>query len=244
MHAAVNTRPLAAADAQAARASVPIEQAARATRVLGRKVIDSSTAVILGRVDELYFHLTSQQIVAIRVRAGLSARWRALLKGKKSRWVVPMRLVQSIGAYAVVVNREKAAPPSASNTPGAARPKAKTTQPLHKPPSGAITLRTLLGNTVVSDAGELLGRLLDVVLSEAGTSMQQLELDTRRIPGRSSKRRLISARISALGDVLLVPAHERPSTLLAAQAASAAPPAEALGEAEAEGSSSTPEWLC
>jgi sporulation protein YlmC with PRC-barrel domain len=245
MQAAANAQTLAPSEAKAARVSVSIENTARATRVLGRKVIDSSSAVILGFVDELYFHLETQQIVAIRVRARFRTRFLAWLRGKKSRWMVPIHLVHSIGTYAVVVEREQA---SSAPTGTAAKP-AKKTKPQQKPPSGSTTLRLLIGQSVVTDAGELLGKLLDVLLNDTGTGLQHFEVDTRQLFGSHGKRRLISARTRALGDVLLVPADDRQTTPLFARAsgaplALAAPEAEAAQAVPESLTLDAPEWLC
>ncbi len=240
MQAAANARALASSESNAARAGAALENASRATRVLGQKVIDSSTAVILGYVDELYFHLETQQVVAIRVRAAFKARLLALLKGKRSRWVVPMHLVHSIGPYAVVVDRERAAIPVNPSAPTAAEKKARAQ---HKPPAGSSTLHALIGQAVVTDAGELLGKLLDVVLNDAGTIMQQFEIDARRALAPRSKRRLISAQTRALGDVLLVPAQARQSALLPTNTA-AAPRAEPAQPTPQSLTDATPEWLC
>lgn len=240
MQAAANARALASGESNAARASAALENAARATRVLGQKVIDSSTAVILGYVDELYFHLETQQMVAIRVRAGWKARFLARLKGKRSRWVVPMHLVHSIGPYAVVVDRERAAIPTNPSAPTAAEKKTKP----HKPPVGSSTLHALLGQAVVTDAGELLGKLLDVVLNDAGTAMQQFEIEARHALASRSKRRLIPAQTRALGDVLLVPTHARQSTLPPASAPAITSPAAPAQPAPASLTDDTPEWLC
>jgi sporulation protein YlmC with PRC-barrel domain len=239
MQAAVKARTMAPRDTKAARGSVPLENASRASRVLGQKVIDSSTAVILGYVDELYFHLETQEVVAIRVRAGFKARFLARLKGKRSRWVVPIHLVQSIGPYAIVVDRERAAIPTNPSAPGENEKKARP----HKPPVGSTTLHALIGQAVVTDGGELLGKLLDVLLNDAGSAMQQFEIDTRHALSPRSKRRLIPARTRALGDVLLVPANERQPVPPPASA-SVAPTAEP-GQPAAEGLSfAAPEWLC
>ncbi|HEY7124642.1 MAG TPA: PRC-barrel domain-containing protein [Ktedonobacterales bacterium] len=243
MQAAAKARTVATKEAKAARGSVSLETTSRATRVLGQKVIDSSTAVILGFVDELYFHLETQQMVAIRVRAGFKARFLARLKGKRSRWVVPIHLVHSIGPYAVVVDRERAAIPTNPSAPGEAE---KKTRPQQKPPTGSSTLHALIGQAVVNDTGELLGKLLDVVLDDAGTTMQQFELDARHAFNPRSKRRLISAQTRALGDVLLVPAYERQPALppSAPAPAIAAPAAEPFQSAAESLDFDAPEWLC
>jgi sporulation protein YlmC with PRC-barrel domain len=241
MQAAANARAMAPNETRAARASAAIENASRATHVLGRKVIDSNTAVILGYVDELYFHLETQQIVAMRVRAGFKARWLARLKGKRSRWVVPIHLVQSIGPYAVVVDRERAAIPTNPSAPTDAEKKAR---PQQKPPAGSTRLHLLLGQAVVTDAGELLGKLLDVLLNDAGTAMQQFEIEARHALAPRSKRRLIPSHIRALGDVLLVPANEHQSTVIPASAAAAVPTAAPIQPAPEGSDFATPEWLC
>ncbi len=243
MQAAAKARTAATREAKAARGSVTLETTSRASRLLGQKVIDSSTAVILGYVDELYFHLETQEVVAIRVRAGFKARFLARLKGKRSRWVVPIHLVHSIGPYAVVVDRERAAIPTNPSAPGEAEKKAR---PQHKPPAGSSTLHALIGQAVVNDAGELLGKLLDVVLNDAGTAMQQFELDARHALIPRSKRRLISAQTRALGDVLLVPASARQTALPPSMPAPALPAAaEQPIQPVAESLDfDAPEWLC
>ena len=116
MQAGANARQKSGSKSKAAQAA-PAEETLRATQVLGRRVIDGSNALILGYVDEIYFSFETRQMVALRVRAYFKARLLALLKGHKSQWVVPMQIVRKIGAYAVVIDRERAGAP---HRPGAA----------------------------------------------------------------------------------------------------------------------------
>ncbi len=244
MQAAANARQKAAAGKKAAQVATTPDNTLRATTVLGRRVIDSSTALILGYVDEIYFSFETRQIVALRVRAGWKTRIKALLRGHKSRWVVPMNIVHRIGEYAVVIDREQAGIPVNPVSPTEAEKKLPSQQ---KPPKGAASMRALMGRRVVNDDGELLGRLADVLLHEEGPNMQGFEIvrdGLRYALGITGKPRRLSARARALGDVLLVPAHPQltgaiPAVILPTP--DAARPAQPAPEPPDTAAS---DWLC
>ncbi len=248
MQAAANARQKARSKDKAAQA-VAADDTLRATQVLGRKVIDSSNALILGYVDEIYFSFETRQIVALRVRAYFKARLRALLKGHKSRWVVPMQIVHKIGAYAVVIDREQAGIPVDPGRPTDTEKKWRSQQ---KPPSTSASLHGLVGRKVVSDDGELLGKLNDVLLSDDSPLMRGFEINTKgglmHLLGIGDHTQRLSARARALGDVLLVPARSQlvltsPSMSavhIAPAPADALPPAPAPAPADND----SPDWLC
>lgn len=164
MQAASNARQKASRKAKAATAAVAEDGTLRATQVLGRKVIDSSNALILGYVDEIYFSFETRQMVALRVRAYFKARLLARLKGHKSRWVVPMQIVRKIGAYAVVIDREQAGIPIDPARPTDTEKKWRSQQ---KPPTASANLHGLVGRRVVSDDGELLSKTSCAALRSA-----------------------------------------------------------------------------
>ncbi len=248
MQAAAKGRQKAGGKEKAAQAAVVGEETLRATQVLGRKVIDSSNALILGYVDEIYFSFETLQIVALRVRAYFKARLLALLKGHKSRWVVPMQIVHKIGAYAVVIDREQAGIPVDPARPTETEKKWRSQQ---KPPAASANLRGLVGRQVVSDDGELLGKLNDVLLSDQDPVMRGFEISTKgglmHLLGLENQTQRLSARARALGDVLLVPARSQlvltspsiPAVHIAPAPAEALPPAP-----EAPAENPPPDWLC
>ncbi len=210
MEAATNARKKPSSKQRAARATAVGDENLRATQVLGRKVIDSSNALILGYVDEIYFSFETSQIVALGVRAYFKARLLALLKGHKGRWVVPMQIVYKIGAYAVVIDREQAGIPIDPSRPTATE---KTWRSQQKPPAASANLHGLVGRKVVSDDGELLGKLNDVLLSDDDPLMRGFEIHTKsgimHLLGLEDNTQRLSARARALGDVLLVPARSQ-----------------------------------
>ena len=229
---------------KAASAATAPENTLRATSVLGRRVIDSSNALILGFVDEIYFNFDARQIVALGVRAGLKTRIKAFFKGHKSRWVVSMHIVHRIGKYAVVIDRVQAGIPIDPVTPTEAEKKARPTQ---KPPVGSASLHALVGRRVVNDDGELIGQLKNVFLLEESPVLQGFEIVTGGGFGRKAQR--LSARARALGDVLLIPAHPQltgpvPVPVIAAPVhvrVEAAPPAPAVPD---RSDNDAPDWLC
>ncbi|HEY7350878.1 MAG TPA: PRC-barrel domain-containing protein [Ktedonobacterales bacterium] len=246
MQAASNARQKPGRKEKAAQA-VAADDTLRATQVLGRKVIDSSNALILGYVDEIYFSFETRQMVALRVRAYFKARLLALLKGHKSRWVVPMQIVHKIGAYAVVIDREQAGIPVDPARPTEAEKKWRSQQ---KPPPTSASLHGLVGRQVVSDEGELLGKLNDVLLSDDNPLMRGFEINTgsglMNLLGVGDHTQHLSARARALGDVLLVPARSRlvltSPSIPAVQIRPAAP--EPLPATPEPPENPTPDWLC
>jgi sporulation protein YlmC with PRC-barrel domain len=246
MQAASNARQKSNRKAKAASAVVATEDTLRATQVLGRKVIDSGNALILGYVDEIYFSFETRQMVALRVRAYFKARLLALLKGHKSQWVVPMQIVRKIGAYAVVIDREQAGIPIDPARPTDTEKKWRSQQ---KPPAASANLHGLVGRRVVSDDGELLGKLNDVLLSGDTPLMRGFEISTSaglmHLLGLEDRTQQLSARARALGDVLLVPARSQlvltSPSMPAVHIAPAPPPAELPPP---EPTDQTPEWLC
>jgi len=245
MQAAANARQKGRSKEKAASAAVTEDALLRATHILGRKVIDSSNAMILGYVDEMYFSFETRQIVALRVRAYFKARLLALLKGHKSRWIVPMQIVYKIGDYAVVIDREQAGIPVDPARPTDAEKKARSQQ---KPPAASAGTHALIGRRVVSDEGELLGRLTDVLLRDDGPQMQGFEIITtsglKHLLGLDHTERL-SARARALGDVLLVPARNKlvlTSPSLPAVSPTPRPAAPAQGQEAPDAAAS--DWLC
>jgi sporulation protein YlmC with PRC-barrel domain len=217
----------------------------RATQVLGRRVIDSSNALILGYVDELYFSFETRQIVALRVRAYFKARLRALLRGRKSRWIVPMQIVHKIGDYAVVIDREQAGIPIDPARPTESEKKTRSPQ---KPPATSASTHALIGRKVVSDDGELLGKVSDVFLNNDSPLMQGFELLTagglKHLLGIGEQTRRLSARARALGDVLLVPARDRLVLTSPSMPVVLAPPVEAPAPAPDPTDAENPDWLC
>jgi sporulation protein YlmC with PRC-barrel domain len=246
MQAAANARQKTGSKEKAAQAAAA-DDTLRATQVLGRKVIDSSNALILGYVDEIYFSFETRQIVALRVRAYFKARLLALLKGHKSRWIVPMQIVHKIGAYAVVIDREQAGIPVDPARPTAAEKKLRSQQ---KPPAASASLHGLVGRRVVSDDGELLGKLTDVLLTDGSPLMQGFEIFTKgglmHLLGIGDHTQRLSARARALGDVLLVPARSQfiltSPSIPAVQVAH--PPTEPPAPAPESAENPTPNWLC
>ena len=232
---------------KAASAVTAPDNTLRATSVLGRRVIDSSNALILGVVDEIYFNFEARQIVALGVRAGLKTRIKAFFKGHKSRWVVPMHIVHRIGEYAVVIDREQAGIPINPLAPTEAEKKAR---PQQKPPPGSASLHALIGRRVVNDDGELIGQLKNVFLLEESPVLQGFEIVSGGALGRKSQR--LSPRARALGDVLLIPAHPQltgpvPVPVIAAPVhvrAEAAPPAPPAPAAPDRPDNDAPDWLC
>lgn len=247
MQAAARGRQKSGGKEKATQAAVVGDETLRATQVLGRKVIDSSNALILGYVDEIYFSFETRQMVALRVRAYFKARLLALLKGHKSRWVVPMQIVHKIGAYAVVIDREQAGIPVDPARPTEAEKKWRSQQ---KPPAASANLHGLVGRPVVSDDGELLGKLNDVLLSDEDPVMRGFEISTKgglmHLLGLENHTQRLSARARALGDVLLVPARSQLIlTSPSIPAVHIAPaPAEALPPAPDAAENQTPDWLC
>lgn len=247
MQAAANARREPGRKEKAAQAAVAADDTLRATQVLGRKVIDSSNALILGYVEEIYFSFETRQMVALRVRAYFKARLRALLKGHKTRWVVPMQIVHKIGAYAVVIDREQAGIPIDPARPTEAEKKRRSQQP----PAASASLHGMVGRQVVSDDGELLGKLNDVLLSDDTPVMRGFEINTSgglmHLLGIGDHTQRLSARARAVGDVLLVPARSQlVLTSPSIPAVHIAPaPAEALPPPPPEpAENSTPDWLC
>lgn len=201
MEATAHSRQKTAQRQKAASAATAPDNTLRATNVLGRRVIDSSNALILGFVDEIYFNFEARQVVALGVRAGWKTRIKAFFKGHKSRWVVPMHIVHRIGEYAVVIDREQAGIPVNPLEPTEAEKKVRSPQ---KPPPGSAGMHAMIGRRVVNDDGELIGRLKNVLLLEEGSMLQGFEIAAGGL-GRKAQR--LSARARALGDVLLIPAH-------------------------------------
>ncbi|HEU5199424.1 MAG TPA: PRC-barrel domain-containing protein [Ktedonobacterales bacterium] len=201
MEATAQSRQKTAQRQKAASAATAPDNTLRATTVLGRRVIDSSNALILGFVDEIYFNFEARQVVALGVRAGWKTRFKAFFKGHKSRWVVPMHIVHRIGEYAVVIDREQAGIPINPLAPTEAEKKVRSPQ---KPPAGSAGMHAMIGRRVVNDDGELVGRLKNVLLLEEGPMLQGFEIAAGGL-GRKAQR--LSARARALGDVLLIPAH-------------------------------------
>ncbi len=239
MQAAANARQKTGNGQKAARAATAPENTLRATNVLGRRVIDSSNALILGVVDEIYFSFETRQIVALRVRAGFKTRIKAFFKGHKSRWVVPMQIVHRIGEYAVVIDREQAGIPLDPLSPTEAE---KKVRPPQKPPTGSASMHALVGRRVVNDDGELIGRVVNIFLHEESPIMQGFEIVKGGMLGRKAQR--LTAQARALGDVLLVPAHPQltgpvPVPVLAAPARVQVAPVEPEAPENA-----TPDWLC
>ncbi len=247
MQAAAKTHQKAGSKEKAALAAAAEDTTLRATQVLGRKVIDSSNALILGYVDEIYFSFETRQIVALRVRAYFKSRLLALLKGHKSRWVVPIQIVHRIGAYAVVIDREQAGIPVDPTRPTEAEKKARAPQ---KPPAQSAGMHSMSGRKVVSDDGELLGKLADVLLSDDSPLMQGFEILTagglRQLFGLGDYTQRLSPRARALGDVLLVPARGRLALTSPSIPAVLPPPAaaEAQPYAPEPAENATPDWLC
>ena len=245
MQAAANGRKKTGGKDSAAQPGIVEDSPLRATQVLGRRVIDSSNALILGYVDELYFSFETRQIVALRVRAYFKARLRAMLRGRKSRWIVPIQIVHKIGAYAVVIDREQAGIPVDPARPTDAEKKTRAPQ---KPPIASADTHSLLGRKVVSDDGELLGKVSDVLLSDDSPLMQGFELLTasglKHLLGIGEQTRRLSARARALGDVLLVPARDRLILTSPSLPAVLAPPAPAPAPAPEPADPATPDWIC
>jgi len=224
-----------------ARATTAPENTLRATTVLGRRVIDSSTALILGVVDEIYFSFETRQIVALRVRASFKTRLKAFLKGHKGRWVVPMQIVRHIGEYAVVVDREQAGIPIDPLAPTEAEKKARQPQ---KPPAGSSSIHALVGRRVVNDDGALIGRVINVFLRVDSPMLQGFEIVSGGIWGLGRRADRLTAQARALGDVLLVPTRPQltgpvPIPVLAAPVKVVAAPAEPETLENA-----APDWLC
>jgi sporulation protein YlmC with PRC-barrel domain len=246
MQAGAKASQKSGSKAQAAQPTAA-DDTLRATQVLGRRVIDGSTALILGYVDEIYFSFETRQMVALGVRAYFKTRLLALLKGHKSRWVVPMQIVHKIGAYAVVIDREQAQIPIDPARPTAAEKQWRSKQ---KPPASSANLHGLVGRQVVSDDGELLGKLNDVLLSDNNPLMRGFEINTKsglmHLLGLGDHTQRLSARARALGDVLLVPARSQlVLTSPSIPAVHIAPaPREALPPAPEPADNNTPDWLC
>jgi sporulation protein YlmC with PRC-barrel domain len=255
MQATANARRKTGSGQKGARAasSAAPENTLRATNVLGRRVIDSSNALILGVVDEIYFSFETRQIVALRVRAGFKTRIKAFFKGHKSRWVVPMHIVHRIGEYAVVIDREQAGIPIDPVSPTESEKKAR---PPQKPPAGSASMHALVGRRVVTDEGELIGRVVNIFLHEDSPIMQGFEIVTGGALGLGRRAQRLTAQARALGDVLLVPAHPQltgpvPVPVLAAPARVSVTPAEpaparvSVTPAEsAPAEDAAPDWLC
>ena len=184
-------------------------------------------------------------MVALRVRAYFKARLLALLKGHKSQWVVPMQIVRKIGAYAVVIDREQAgipidpARPTETEKSGA---RSKNHLPLRP------TCTRWLAE-VVSDDGELLGKLNDVLVSDDDPLMRGFEIHTKsglmQMLGLGDHTERLSARARAVGYVLLVPARNQLVLTSPSMPAVHIEPApvEALPPAQEPVENQTPEWL-
>ncbi len=248
MQAGANARQKPRSKEKALQETSAADDTLRATQVLGRRVIDSSNALILGYVDEIYFSFETRQMVALRVRAYFRARLLALLKGHKSQWVVPMQIVRKIGAYAVVIDREQAGIPIDPARPTEAEKKWRSQQ---KPPSASANLHALVGRKVVSDEGELLGKLNDVLLSDDNPVMRGFEISTKngglmQLLGLGDHTQMLSARARAVGDVLLVPARSQLVLTSPSMPAVHIEPApmDALPPAQEPPENPTPEWLC
>jgi len=103
---------------------------------------------------------------------------------------------------------------------------------------------------VVSDDGELLGKLADVLLSDDSPLMQGFEIITagglRQLFGIGDSTQRLSPRARALGDVLLVPARGRLALTAPSIPAVLPPPAaaEAQPYAQEPAENATPDWLC
>ncbi len=246
MQAGANARQKSRSKEKAAPTAVS-DDTLRASHVLGRRVIDSSNALILGYVDEIYFSFETRQMVALRVRAYFKARLLALLKGHKSQWVVPMQIVHKIGAYAVVIDREQAGIPIDPARPTETEKKWRSQQ---KPPSASANLHALVGRKVVSDDGELLGKLNDVLLTDDSPLMRGFEISTKnglmQLLGIGDHTQTLSARARAVGDVLLVPAGSQLTLTSPSMPAVHIEPApvEALPPAQEPAENATPDWLC
>jgi sporulation protein YlmC with PRC-barrel domain len=245
MQAGAKARQKPGGKEKAAQSAALADGTLRATQVLGRRVIDSSNALILGYVDEIYFSFETRQIVAFGVRAYFKTRLLALLKGHKSRWVVPMQIVHRIGAYAVVIDREQAGIPIDPARPTDTEKRWRSQQ---KPPAASANLHGLVGRQVVSDDGEWLGKLNDVLLSDDDPLMRGFEITTKSglMHLLGDHTQLLSARARALGDVLLVPARgQLVLTSPSMPAVHIAPaPAEALPPPPEPAENQSPDWLC
>ncbi len=109
-----------------------------------RAVVDLERASKLGSLDNLIIDPASRQVVGLKIKSGL------FNAGK----VLPLSDMRSVGHDAITVSQATLPEPD-----GAV---AQEEHPMQKFPD----LKTIIGNSVVTQAGKLLGEISDVMLDE------------------------------------------------------------------------------
>ncbi len=123
------------------------------TSTLGEHVVSKESAEQLGAVDGVVVDAASRRITAVQMG-----------KGRKTK-VVPWEAISGVGTAAVVVDRDESArDPDESE---------------HRYTSGAVAL---IGGLVLSDRGNVHGKVVDVEYDEGTGSFVSIRTEAMTIP--------------------------------------------------------------
>jgi uncharacterized protein YrrD len=160
---------------------------ARATELVGKPVVSASTGDVLADVKDVIYSAGEGRLL------GFSLNKRGFLAGP-AKDVLPWAQVSAVGRDAVMVDG-----PESLVGPKDARPEVGSPAPN----------RNVIGNAVMSDAGQELGKVTDLVVDTDHGDVIGYELGGSVVEGLRGGRHLLiplPEQLSVSGTTLMVPA--------------------------------------
>lgn len=153
------------------------------TDLRGLRIISLASALKMGQVEDALLDPTCRYVAALRVHA----------YNTHPRQLVPRQLVRRVGRHAVILSGSDDLPEEAS-VDNADR---------------LVNLRTLLGLEVVTDQGDLVGRLRNAIIDPDTLAIETYEIARSplgRLLGSAGAHRVSAAEtVSGSKDVLIIP---------------------------------------